>query len=1574
MIKFNKILNVMTVFTAIIIVSSFANLYAGTIHTHTNKDSKDKDAKKTETLQAKTYRGVYDLQKNTVSNIDFYTTNYGIFAFDVQNTRGGGFWPRRSQNQYIFAGGFWFGAQKYNKANGDTNNLASISYNPWSGEGWYVPGRINEGGPHSTDPDFDPVDDSDILKYRTYFSIDFKSGNGEPTNPDHNYSWPIWDASTKVEDTLKTKRYFGNFIPEVDLRNIETYKKGPAFISGEDIFSTYKDTDLSRYEMGLASARERGYPLRMQVEQMIYSWGFGDYRDFLFIKYELTNYSDDTLWNCWLAPVMDVDIARQASSSFGAGNDRVKFYECNGGDTLNMALQWSNTDRGERGFGFGYLGFDFLESPAVVKYYTKTLKEIKDSTGAIIRVDTILTPRLWDSTLDGKDAPRDNFVRKDSSFYSNSSQLGLVTFNNWPIDQDKQTDDERYQFMAAGVRQGDDGPGDKRFMMATGPFHMLPADTVRVVVGVILANTAKGGEADGTCEDLLELVRKDKFAQLVYDNNFRAPVAPDRSNVIKVTGINNGNIIQWDNTAELSVDVDEKGLDFMGMEIYRARRIDLDTFDVNTIAPNTQYTSGKGPFGWKLLRSFSMLPAFYKTIHRAGGFDDNFKYPAIDNFYILGPYTDNQGRVIDSMAVRVMRSGIGMNIGYVPVNSGQLSILQPAIVSIDTSLSTRPWSKYWDKIIRRDPTLNVSNDGIITRKPSNVALYYINNVRNEIFDSVLVGVLHLDRSILKFNPLFYEKKTVIRDTTWYRKLLDTFPDGVIGKYKIEYDTAKKTDVIIRTSTDSVYLVDIRKPLDGRSHIYDVWVPKDWRLNLGELTSINEIQDSMYSYIQNASVKLEIYDLQQRQEVREEVISPYWAWATDNRTFTDIGDDNFDGFITEDENPAKTERLLNNIEYYYRIVARDEGDFLQPTDYKFNTGGEGLPNFTTAIPNAAPVGKNPEIQVVHVDSALVGGLYNFRFFSVDPDRVIQMFDGDSLVLKFEPYWSPSTARIDSVEAEVGLYRSIVTLTSRKTGDTLYMGTGFFEDQPCNWSYSSLFTENASSVYQSDRLIINPATNDTIDFGTPFAKGEIKRTGKFYSGDFTYPGYCYTDFWRTTAYGMLGFSFDYTITQFAGRYRPDSLTLTTAYGTGVTATTPVNFVSDLAETTNGVNPELVMLTQQVGVDYRFQANTASGYAPTYGSFNNGPGIYEVEFLQGGTETAELAYDENKVKNTFNVPYLNVKVRNITEYKRPSETGDSVVVKYPTDMPHLDIAPVERLREFSGDPIFAKARLYPDPRNLAYYGKNTNDFIGKFNIHAYGFVSNSSLSRLQPARLRIKPHIARPLDPIYKDLDVQSFSGFQGKYMTTGLSADGKDTIDFVNILNIGGVQFVFDFPNKGFRSPLTTSGLWIKKDDYNIYTSQDFKPGDKVYLRTTGGALGLPMPGATVIAKVSTSTPPNNDYTDDMLNGINIVPNPYFLTHQGVKSPYDSKIYFTKLPKRCTIEIYTISGDLVKTIEHDEINNEGELDRNAVQVWDLLSKNESRVQSQAFVAVISTPNGAQTVKNFSVVVGGFRLSDQ
>ena len=53
----------------------------------------------------------------------------------------------------------------------------------------------------------------------------------------------------------------------------------------------------------------------------------------------------------------------------------------------------------------------------------------------------------------------------------------------------------------------------------------------------------------------------------------------------------------------------------------------------------------------------------------------------------------------------------------------------------------------------------------------------------------------------------------------------------------------------------------------------------------------------------------------------------------------------------------------------------------------------------------------------------------------------------------------------------------------------------------------------------------------------------------------------------------------------------------------------------------------------------------------------------------------------------------------------------------------------------------------------------------------------------------------------------------------------------------------------------------------------------------------------------------------LGKIRVVPNPYFVTNRAVLSEGTDKIFFTHLPPHCTIRIYTLAGELVRTIEHE-----------------------------------------------------------
>lgn len=96
----------------------------------------------------------------------------------------------------------------------------------------------------------------------------------------------------------------------------------------------------------------------------------------------------------------------------------------------------------------------------------------------------------------------------------------------------------------------------------------------------------------------------------------------------------------------------------------------------------------------------------------------------------------------------------------------------------------------------------------------------------------------------------------------------------------------------------------------------------------------------------------------------------------------------------------------------------------------------------------------------------------------------------------------------------------------------------------------------------------------------------------------------------------------------------------------------------------------------------------------------------------------------------------------------------------------------------------------------------------------------------------------------------------------------------------------------------------------------------------------------------------------LGDIKVVPNPYIVRNNWEPSGDYSRIAFTHLPDKCTIRIYTLSGDHLRTLEH---NSPG-LDGN--ENWDLLTKNNQKIASGVYVYHVESPYG-EKIGKFAVV---------
>ncbi|MEK9138461.1 MAG: hypothetical protein AAB393_15150, partial [Bacteroidota bacterium] len=103
----------------------------------------------------------------------------------------------------------------------------------------------------------------------------------------------------------------------------------------------------------------------------------------------------------------------------------------------------------------------------------------------------------------------------------------------------------------------------------------------------------------------------------------------------------------------------------------------------------------------------------------------------------------------------------------------------------------------------------------------------------------------------------------------------------------------------------------------------------------------------------------------------------------------------------------------------------------------------------------------------------------------------------------------------------------------------------------------------------------------------------------------------------------------------------------------------------------------------------------------------------------------------------------------------------------------------------------------------------------------------------------------------------------------------------------------------------------------------------------------------------------------LDRIKVVPNPYVgAATWEERSPFASgpgprSLHFNHLPQVCTIRIYTISGELVATINHDSQMLDGS------EQWNLLTRDNLSVAYGVYIYHIDAPGIGQKIGKFAVI---------
>ncbi|MCD6594697.1 hypothetical protein J7L68_03370 [bacterium] len=178
------------------------------------------------------------------------------------------------------------------------------------------------------------------------------------------------------------------------------------------------------------------------------------------------------------------------------------------------------------------------------------------------------------------------------------------------------------------------------------------------------------------------------------------------------------------------------------------------------------------------------------------------------------------------------------------------------------------------------------------------------------------------------------------------------------------------------------------------------------------------------------------------------------------------------------------------------------------------------------------------------------------------------------------------------------------------------------------------------------------------------------------------------------------------------------------------------------------------------------------------------------------------------------------------------------------------------------------------------------------------------------------------------------------------------------------------NNGMPPDTTYEG-----ETWYYFEINNLLPGDDKWVVVTAFDYGQPSKeleslesNKTVNAKwfVSSGTP-STDKT------VKVVPNPYrvdmdyksYWEHSftGNWTEYSRKIRFYNLPKKCQIRIFTLDGDLVKKLDHDESDPDEMV---GAEDWNLISRNDQATVSGIYIFSVEDKETGETQTGKFVII--------
>ena len=167
-----------------------------------------------------------------------------------------------------------------------------------------------------------------------------------------------------------------------------------------------------------------------------------------------------------------------------------------------------------------------------------------------------------------------------------------------------------------------------------------------------------------------------------------------------------------------------------------------------------------------------------------------------------------------------------------------------------------------------------------------------------------------------------------------------------------------------------------------------------------------------------------------------------------------------------------------------------------------------------------------------------------------------------------------------------------------------------------------------------------------------------------------------------------------------------------------------------------------------------------------------------------------------------------------------------------------------------------------------------------------------------------------------------------------------------------------------NPILTKDKELLSSDVVIKTRLAKQYNDYV---ATGKNNGQPMYGWSM-DEIATEVA-SQDQRKEALTLVNVVPNPYYAYSEYEKNRLDTRVKITNLPAKCNVNIYNLSGKLIRSFKIDHTADDTEKRVYYID-WDMKNNQAIPIASGVYLIHVEVPGVGETVIKF---FGGVRQID-